>query len=62
MPRINGNDDDGGFEKFKKRPKNPKKGKDNRSNQKQMIRDHFVNLNDDIDDDNYEFMEKWDQK
>jgi hypothetical protein len=36
-------DNDGGFEKFKKKPKKFKKGKENRSNQKQFIKDVFVN-------------------
>jgi hypothetical protein len=55
-------DDSGNFERFKKRPKNPQKGKQNRSNEKQMIRDHFVNNNnDELDDFNDDFMEKWER-
>jgi hypothetical protein len=62
MPRFDGHDDDSSFERFKKRPKNPKKGKDNRSNQKQMIRDHFTGTDNNLDNDNDDFMEKWERK
>ena len=55
-------DDSGNFERFKKRPKNPQKGKHNRSNEKQMIRDHFPQSQNDNWDDYEEFIEKWERK
>jgi len=54
-------DDDGGFERIRRKPKNPKKGKDNRSNQKQYIRDHFLN-NPNLEDEDLDVFEDWKQK
>ena len=55
-------EEDGGFQKFNKKPRNIKKGKGNRSNQKQFIRDTFLNNNvDSIDDDNYYQIEDWEK-
>lgn len=55
-------DSDGGFEKFSKKPKKFKKGKGNRSNQKQFIRDTFVNNNiDNIDDKDFYKVEDWEK-
>jgi len=63
MARHDDYGDESSFERFKKRPKNPKKGKHNRSNERQMIKDHFVNNNQDhLDDFNDDFMEKWEDR
>jgi hypothetical protein len=63
MPKHYDYGDESDFERVKRRPKNPKKGKHNRSNEKQMIRDHFVNNNQDhLDDFNDDFMKKWEER
>jgi len=63
MPKFNDSRDDGdNFERFKRKPKNPQKGKHNRSNEKQMIRDHFPQSQKDSWDDYEEFMEKWERQ
>lgn len=64
MSKFDTSKDSGdGFERFKRKPKNPKKGKDNRSNEKQMIRDHFPQSANDNWDNNYDdYMEKWERK
>jgi hypothetical protein len=58
----NSRDDGDNFERFKRKPKNPKKGKHNRSNEKQMIRDHFPQSQDDTWDNYDDFMEKWERQ
>ena len=63
MPKFD-NDREGGdnFERFGKRPKNPKKGKKNRSNEKQMLKDHLPHTNNEWDEYDDGFMEKWERK
>jgi hypothetical protein len=54
--------EDGGFEKFKRKPKSVKKGKGTRSNQKQFIRDTFVNNHiDDVNDEDYYRVKDWEK-
>jgi hypothetical protein len=54
--------EEGGFEKFKRKPKKVKKGKGTRSNQKQFIRDTFVNNNiDDVNDEDYYKVKDWER-
>lgn len=59
MPKYEGNkDDDYSFERFRRKPKNPQKGKQNRSNEKQLFKDHYSI---DPDDDRY-YEEDWKER